>query len=105
MKFINIKTCANNNVYINIDFIESIISCNDKTIIYLGTNKDEYYETYETINEIIEKMHKNKGFWILQKNGDAICSKCKRTQHNCYDLDNWDNYCHFCGADMRDTPV
>lgn len=41
------------------------------------------------------------GKWTLNKDGSGTCSECGRTQNNCWDLDNWDNYCHFCGADMR----
>ena len=42
-----------------------------------------------------------KGKWILNKDGSGTCSECGRKQYNCYDADNWDNFCHFCGADMR----
>jgi len=41
------------------------------------------------------------GKWHLNRDGSGICSECGRTQYNCWDLDNWDNFCHFCGADMR----
>lgn len=41
------------------------------------------------------------GKWTLNKDGSGTCSECRRTQKNCWDLDNWDNFCHFCGADMR----
>ena len=41
------------------------------------------------------------GKWILNKDGSGTCPICKRKQFNCWDLDNWDNFCHFCGADMR----
>ena len=42
-----------------------------------------------------------RGMWKLNKDGSGVCSVCGRTQLNCWDLDNWDNYCHHCGADMR----
>lgn len=42
-----------------------------------------------------------RGTWTLNKDGSGTCSECGRTQSNCWDLDNWDNFCHFCGADMR----
>ena len=42
-----------------------------------------------------------RGKWTLNKDGSGTCSECGRTQKNCWDLDNWDNFCHFCGADMR----
>lgn len=41
------------------------------------------------------------GKWHLNRDGSAICSVCGRTQYNAWDLDNWDNFCHHCGADMR----
>ena len=43
-----------------------------------------------------------RGKWTLNKDGSGTCSECGRTQKNCWDLDNWDNFCHFCGADMRE---
>lgn len=42
-----------------------------------------------------------KGKWTLNRDGSGTCSICGRTQNNCWDFDNWDNFCHFCGADMR----
>lgn len=50
---------------------------------------------------IFEQTGLKKGHWKLLKNGDAICSECGYTQKNAWDIDNWDNYCHHCGADMR----
>lgn len=41
------------------------------------------------------------GEWTLHKDSSATCSECGRTQFNAWDLDNWDNFCHHCGADMR----
>ena len=41
------------------------------------------------------------GRWTLNKDGSGTCSECGHKQYNCYDVDNWDNFCHFCGADMR----
>lgn len=41
------------------------------------------------------------GEWKLNRDGSITCSECKRKQLSC--VDNWDmdNFCHFCGADMR----
>lgn len=50
---------------------------------------------------IFEQVKPKKGRWKLLKNGDAICSECGYTQKNAWDIDNWDNFCHHCGADMR----
>lgn len=44
-----------------------------------------------------------QGKWKLNEDGSAICSECGHIQYNCWDLDNCDNFCHFCGADMRDS--
>lgn len=43
-----------------------------------------------------------RGKWTLNKDGSGTCSECGRKQLGCWDLDNWDNFCHFCGADMRE---
>ena len=46
-------------------------------------------------------IERKKGKWTLNKDGSGTCSECGRRQNNCWDADNWDNFCHFCGADMR----
>lgn len=43
-----------------------------------------------------------RGRWKLNKDGSGVCSVCGRTQLNCWDDDNQDNYCHYCGADLRE---
>lgn len=43
------------------------------------------------------------GKWTLNKNGSGTCSECGRVQTSCWDLDGWDNFCHHCGADMREA--
>lgn len=58
---------------------------------------------FQIIDEtpVIKTEHK-KGKWKLNwKNGSAKCSECGYVQSNAFDLDNWDNFCHHCGADMR----
>lgn len=47
---------------------------------------------------------RKRGKWTLNKDGSAICSRCGRIQFNAWDMDNTDNFCHFCGADMRELP-
>ena len=42
-----------------------------------------------------------KGKWKLNKDGSGTCSVCHRTRSDVWDMDNWDNYCSRCGADMR----
>ena len=41
------------------------------------------------------------GHWKFLRNGNAICSECGFEQVSAYDFENWDNFCHHCGADMR----
>jgi len=43
-----------------------------------------------------------RGKWTLNKDGSGTCSECGFIQNSCWDLDNWDNFCHHCGADMRE---
>ena len=43
-----------------------------------------------------------RGKWTLNKDGSGTCSECGRKQPGCWDLDNWDNFCHHGGADMRE---
>jgi len=43
-----------------------------------------------------------RGRWKLNKDGSGTCSECGFVQHNCWDLDGWDNYCHHCGAMMEE---
>ncbi len=49
----------------------------------------------------IELPERKKGKWKLLDNGDAICSECGRKQKCVWDFDNWDNFCRYCGSDMR----
>ena len=42
-----------------------------------------------------------KGRWTLNRDGSGTCSECHRTRTDVWDMDNWDNYCSHCGADMR----
>lgn len=43
-----------------------------------------------------------KGKWRLNKDGSGTCSECHRTRNDVWDMDNWDNFCSHCGADMRE---
>ena len=40
------------------------------------------------------------GTWKLYEDGSAVCSCCRGTQLNAYDMDTWQNYCGRCGAKM-----
>ena len=44
---------------------------------------------------------RKKGHWKLLKDGSAICSVCKFSHECVWDTDKWDNFCRYCGADMR----
>ena len=53
---------------------------------------------------LIEKgrvAKRKRGKWMLNEDGSGTCSECGFVQKNCWDLDNWDNFCHHCGCDMR----
>lgn len=39
--------------------------------------------------------------WILHNDGSGTCKRCGFTQKNVWDMDNWQNFCGHCGADMR----
>ena len=42
------------------------------------------------------------GKWKLHKDGSGTCDQCHFTQPDVWDMDNWDNFCSHCGADMRE---
>lgn len=42
-----------------------------------------------------------RGTWQLNKDGSGTCDQCHFTQKNVWDMDNWQNFCGVCGADMR----
>ena len=42
------------------------------------------------------------GKWKLHKDGSGTCDQCHFTQPDVWDMDNWDNFCAHCGADMRE---
>ena len=78
--------------------IRSIHECNDQCVIGLTF---AYYTVSNAPSADVQEVKHGK--WKFNKDGSAVCSECGRTQHNCWDLDNWDNFCHFCGADMRES--
>lgn len=47
-------------------------------------------------------VERKKGKWKLHHDGSATCSECGFVQPCAWDMDSWDNFCHHCGADMRD---
>lgn len=44
---------------------------------------------------------REKGEWILNRNGSATCKKCLHTTLDAWGVDKWLNFCPNCGADMR----
>lgn len=49
----------------------------------------------------IEAKPVKRGKWKLHKDGSGTCDQCHFTQLYVWDMDNWDNFCAHCGADMR----
>ena len=50
----------------------------------------------------VRPLEKPKGKWRLNKDGSGTCSECHQTRNDVWDMDNWDNFCSHCGADMRE---
>lgn len=57
----------------------------------------------EDAQQLAEELYKAgykrqvKGEWILQQNGNGICSNCKRQDA----IDNLARFCRYCGAKMK----
>ena len=69
-----------------------------------ATSKDLEEAYFEGLEEGMRRRDVRPalyGKWTLNKDGSGKCSRCGQIQYNCWDLDNWDNFCHSCGADMR----
>lgn len=81
-----------------------LVVCSDKQV-YI--REPDNYQSYSMRNSGVKAVDCTEmrpvkyGKWTLNKDGSATCSECHRTQQGTWDLDNWDNFCHFCGADMR----
>lgn len=52
--------------------------------------------------EIDPESLRPKGKWRLNRDGSGTCSECNRTRNDVWDMDDWDNFCSHCGADMRE---
>lgn len=71
-------------------------------------NTDLYPATYAAADVIKQQRTidpeslRPKGKWRLNKDGSGTCSECHRTRNDVWDMDNWDNFCSHCGADMRE---
>ena len=70
------------------------------------TNWDRPYAvrigSIEAAPTIDPESLRQKGKWRLNKDGSGTCSECHRTRNDVWDMDNWDNFCSHCGADMRE---
>ena len=55
----------------------------------------------EAADAIADLQRRKRGKWILHKDGSATCSECHYWQNSIWDLDNQQNFCGVCGADMR----
>ena len=52
------------------------------------------------------RVEPKKGKWIIRKFGaDAMCSECGMYFHDAYDIENSDNFCRHCGAEMEGLKV
>lgn len=44
---------------------------------------------------------RKRGERKFNKDGSGTCNRCRITQMNVWDSDNYQNFCGHCGADMR----
>lgn len=44
---------------------------------------------------------REKGEWLMNRDGSCTCKRCRRTTKDAWDFDSWMNFCPNCGADMR----
>lgn len=84
-------------------FCSSAATCEGCPYGFGGCEEKLMKDAAKAIEELDKKSPK-LGKWTLNKDGSGTCSECGRKQYNCWDVDNWDNFCHFCGADMRPRP-
>ena len=54
--------------------------------------------TRQPIADVAEVKH---GKWKLHSDGSGTCNVCGKLQNCIWDMDNWQNFCGHCGADMR----
>lgn len=91
--------------YYNILYVDTITG---ETCVGFGSyeleNVFQWLEEYfgETRAEIVDPdSYRPTGRWTLNRDGSGTCSECHRTRNDVWDMDNWDNFCSHCGADMR----
>jgi hypothetical protein len=44
---------------------------------------------------------REKGEWLMNRDGSCTCKKCRRTTKDAWDFDGWLNFCPNCGEDKR----
>ena len=44
---------------------------------------------------------REKGEWLMNRDGSCTCKRCRRTTKDAWDFDGWMSFCPNCGADMR----
>ena len=65
--------------------------------MYLGDDAEKM-KCFKNKADFAEIKH---GKWQLHPDGSGTCSVCGKHQVCIWDLDNWQNFCGHCGADMR----
>lgn len=79
---------------------------NKRQLIYVDDAKRaiEHYDpafSYVIDNipkvDAVEVVHSK---WTLNDDGSGTCKHCHRTTKDCWDWENWLNYCPNCGAQM-----
>lgn len=87
--------------YIDADSLIDLLTARYKTAEALGfvVAKDAVFQIINNLpSEKVAPVREAQ--WKLYRNGDAVCNGCGRLQHYTWDLEDWDNYCHHCGAKM-----
>ena len=66
--------------------------------------KDNHTSCYgETADYLLAHgvVVREKGEWLMNRDGSCTCKRCRRTTKDAWDFDRWMNFCPNCGADMR----
>ena len=54
---------------------------------------------------ILDKTEVKHSEWVLHPDGSGTCKNCNTHQKSVWDMDNWQNHCGHCGADMDATDI
>ena len=57
----------------------------------------------DTVNHLLANgvVVREKGEWLMNRDGSCTCKRCRRTTKDAWDFDGWMSFCPNCGADMR----